>query len=242
MPPRYFNFRGADDITMHIRTCRQFFRQLRKEDSGSFLRPVLRWVAHPEQGTSELILISWDRHLLLAKAAGALAAAGLNILSADLFLRADGIVIDLFRVCTTSLTPVTSEKTIGTVSELLACACTGEEIDFAGLIRSQDNGTAASVPGWTDDFPVFAGVHNEPKRDYTTVEIQAVDRIGLLYAIFNAIGSLGMEITHARINTEKGAAVDSFCVTDAHGQKITDPAILTTLRREVGKAAGVPQG
>jgi [protein-PII] uridylyltransferase len=72
------------------------------------------------------------------------------------------------------------------------------------------------------------------------VEIQAVDRIGLLYAVFNTIGSLGLEITHARINTEKGAAVDSLCVTDAHGRRITDAAALATLRREVGKAAGVP--
>ncbi|HEX2748391.1 MAG TPA: [protein-PII] uridylyltransferase [Verrucomicrobiales bacterium] len=242
MPPRYFNFRGAADLTLHIRTCRQFFRQIRKDDAGSCLRPVLRWVAHPEQGNSEVILISWDRHLLLAKAAGALAANGLNILSADLFLREDGMIIDLFRVCTTSLTPVTSEKTIGSVNELLARACTGEEIDFASLIRGQDsNGSTTPLPGWQDEFPVFAGVHNEPKRDYTTVEIQAVDRIGLLYAIFNAIGSLGLEITHARVNTEKGAAVDSFCVTDVLGKKITDPAMLTALRLEVGKAAGIPQ-
>jgi [protein-PII] uridylyltransferase len=199
-------------------------------------------VAHPEQGVSELILISWDRHLLLAKAAGALAANGLNILSADLFLRADGIVIDLFRVCTTSLTPVTSERTIGSVNELLSRACTGEDIDFAGLIRRQDtNGSSAPAPGWQDEFPVFAGVHNEPKRNYTTVEVQAVDRIGLLYGIFNAIGSLGLEITHARINTEKGAAVDSFCITDSHGRKIADQAALANLRREIGRAAGIPQ-
>lgn len=240
MPARYFNFRGTADITLHIRTCRQFFRQLRKEDAGSALRPVLRWVAHPEQGCSELILVSWDRHLLLAKAAGALAANGINILSADLFVRADGVVIDLFRVCTTSLTPVTAEKTIGSVNELLSRACMEQEIDFASLIRSRTDTRPEAPPGWQDEFPVFAGVINEPKREYTSVDIQAVDRIGLLYGIFDAIGSLGLEITHARINTEKGAAIDSFYVCDAAGKKITSPAMLAALRREVNKAVGIP--
>ena len=239
MPGRYFNFRDPASVLLHIRTCRQFFRQLRKEDAGNALRPVLRWVAHPEQGCSELIIVSWDRHRLLAKTAGALAANGLNILSADIFLRADGLVIDLFRVCTTSLTPVTSEKIIGSVNELLSRACTGEEIDFTKLIRSRRDDSPAPPPAWQDEFPVFAGLYNEPRRNHTTVDIQAVDRIGLLYAVFDAIGSLGLEITHARIGTEKGAAIDSLCVTTAAGERLTDPAALAALKRAVSKAAGV---
>ena len=243
MPPRYFNFRDPETITLHIRTCRQFFRQLRKEDAGSALRPVLRWVAHAEQGCSELILVSWDRHLLLAKAAGALAANGINILSADLFLRADGLVIDLFRVCTTSFTPVTSEKTIGSISELLSCACMGETIDFAALIRRRSNGNGGTDPpaAWQDEFPTFVSVYNEPQRDHTTVDIQAMDRIGLLYDVFNAIGSLGLEITHARINTEKGAAIDSLCVTDTHGHKLAAPAV-ASVKRELSSAVGLSHG
>lgn len=242
MPERYLNFRSPETIALHIRTCRQFFRQLRKEDAGSALRPVLRWVSHPEHGCSELILVSWDRHLLLAKAAGALAANGINILSADLFLRADGLVIDLFRVCTTALTPVTSEKTIGSVNELLARACMGEEIDFSALIQQRPRRhTPEPLPEWHDEFPVFAGVYNEPKRDFTAVDIQAVDRIGLLYNVFNAIGSLGLEITHARINTEKGAAIDTLCVTDAAGKKVSEAAALATLRKAIAQAVGIPQ-
>ena len=239
MAPRYFNFRDAAGVIQHVRTCRQFFRQLRKEDAGSALRPVLRWSALPEHGCSEVTLISWDRHLLLAKAAGALAANGINILSADLFLRADGLVMDLFRVCTTGFDPVTSEKTVGSVNELLSRACTGEEIDFAKLIHSRRD-AQPPPPAWQDEVPVFAGVYNEPNRRHTTVDIQAVDRIGLLYDVFSAIGNLGIEITHARIGTEKGAAIDSLFVTTAGGEKITDPAVLASLQSAVRKAAGIP--
>jgi [protein-PII] uridylyltransferase len=236
MPARYFNFRAPEDVLLHIRTCRQFFRQLRKEDASNALRPVLRWVARPEHGCSDLILVSWDRHLLLAKIAGALAANGLNILSADLFVRADGLVLDLFRVCTTGFEPVTSEKIIGGVNELLSRACMGEDPDFAKLIRTRRDGLQTAAPAWQDEFPVFGGVYNEPRRQDTTVDIQAVDRIGLLYDVFSTIGSLGLEITHARIGTEKGAAIDSLCVTTASGGRVTDPGVLAELKRGLTRA------
>jgi [protein-PII] uridylyltransferase len=236
MPARYFNFRAPEDVLLHIRTCRQFFRQLRKEDSGSALRPVLRWVARSEQGCSEVIVVSWDRHLFLAKIAGALAANSLNILSADLFVRADGLVVDLFRVCTTGFTPVTSEKIIGSVHELLSSACTGEDPDFAKLIHGRRDGTHTPPPAWQDEFPVFAGVHNELRRQDTTVDIQAVDRIGLLYDVFSTIGNLGLEITHARIGTEKGAAIDSLCVTTASGERVSESGALAELKRAVTRA------
>jgi [protein-PII] uridylyltransferase len=72
------------------------------------------------------------------------------------------------------------------------------------------------------------------------VDIQAVDRIGLLYTVFSTIGSLGLEITHARINTEKGAAIDSFRVTDSGGRKLTSLAEVNRLREALERAIGVP--
>ena len=239
MPDRYFNFRAPADITLHLRTCRQFFRQLRKDDPASALKPVLRWEARPERGCSEVILVTWDRHLLLAKAAGALAAAGINILSADLFVRKDGTVVDIFRVCTTAFAPVTDEKTIAKVSEMLTRACMGEEIDFADLIRSRSRAEPEPLPGWNDEFPSRVWVANSVQRDATTVDVQAIDRIGLLHAIFSTIGSLGLEITHARINTEKGAAIDSFRVTDASGAQLTSLAEVNRLKQALEKAIGM---
>ena len=65
-----------------------------------------------------------------------------------------------------------------------------------------------------------------------------MDRIGLLYDVFMAIGNLGLEITNARINTEKGAAIDSFFVTDARGLKIEDTNLLYQLRDAVATVIG----
>ena len=47
----------------------------------------------PSRGYSDLTVVCWDRHLLLARVAGALAAQSINILSADFFRRGDHLVL-----------------------------------------------------------------------------------------------------------------------------------------------------
>lgn len=240
LPERYLAYRSATSIARHLKAFRAFYRQQRKEDRLSALTPVLKWTARPEHGSSELILITWDRPLLLSKIAGALAANSLNILRADLFLRTDHLVLDMFHVCTTDFEPVTDEKQIKAVGELMARTCTGEAIDFATTISKRIREEPEPLPGWRREFPMRVFLTNEQHRDYTVVEIQAVDRIGLLYQIFDTIGQLGLAITHARINTEKGAAIDSFCLSGTDGKKITDPVLLKTLKTQLEEACLIP--
>ena len=73
--------------------------------------------------------------------------------------------------------------------------------------------------------------------DQTVLELQLVDRLGLLYDIFMAIGRLGHNVTHARISTEKGVAIDAIYVQDEHSQKITDREKLDELAAAVTEAA-----
>ncbi len=240
MPERYLAHRTPTSIARHLKAFRTFFRQQRKDDRASVLTPVLKWTARPEQGSSELILCTWDRQLLLSKIAGALAANSLNILRADLFLRTDQLVLDVFRVCTTDFEPVTNEKQIKGVGELIGRACTGEDIDFATIIAKRIRIEPEPLPGWRSEFPMRVFLTNDQHRDYTIVEIQAVDRIGLLFQIFHTIGALGLEITHARINTEKGAAIDSFCLTTQEGKKITGLTLLQTLKANLEQACLIP--
>jgi [protein-PII] uridylyltransferase len=61
-----------------------------------------------------------------------------------------------------------------------------------------------------------------------------------LFQIFDTNGKHGIEITHARINTEKGAAIDSFCLTGADGKKITDTSLLHRLKADLEQACLIP--
>ena len=90
MPERYFAFRSAHRVASQLRLFRQFFKQQKDGDERTRLIPSFRWRTLAERACSELTLVSHDRHMLLARVAGCLSACGLNILSADFFLRKDG--------------------------------------------------------------------------------------------------------------------------------------------------------
>jgi [protein-PII] uridylyltransferase len=222
---------------------RKFFRQLGRDTAEAALTPVLKWIAHKDQGSSELLVMCWDRHELLAKIAGVLAAQNINILGADLFLRKDSLVLDIFRVCTTKLEPVTNQTTIDKVQAMVEAVFTGKEIDLAAQIAKHTAQQGSQPPlEWQREFPIRVHVSNELHPDYTTVEIQALDRIGLLWSIFQSIGRLGLEITHARINTEKGAAIDTLYVAGSDGRKITDANVLRELADRVSEVVGIQKG
>jgi len=68
------------------------------------------------------------------------------------------------------------------------------------------------------------------------IEIEAEDRVGLLYSISQALTDLELDISAARINTEKGAAIDSFYVREVGGGKITAPEHQQTIERKLRHA------
>lgn len=237
MPGRYFRFRDAETVARHVRGFRQFFENLQRTPEET-LNPILRWRAHPEKGHSELEIFSWDRPLFLARVAGALAARNINILGADIFTRRDDLVLDIFRVCTTNFEPVTLKSDIDAVTRILMSVFKRNVTDFRPVIdKARMESKYRASP--EIDFPSRVYISNELNPQFTVLEIQTLDRIGLLYDIFGAIGDVGVETVAARINTEKGAAIDSFYLSDPMGQKITGQEILHDLKTRLEKAIGI---
>jgi [protein-PII] uridylyltransferase len=65
---------------------------------------------------------------------------------------------------------------------------------------------------------------NEISENRTAIEIETEDRVGLLYSIAETLAALNVDISAAKIFTEKGAAMDTFYVSEASGGKILDAA------------------
>lgn len=235
MPNSYFQAFDANAISAHIRLFRKFFAaRFASGDSG--LAPAMRWIAHPERGHSELWVCTWDRKHLLAKIAGSLAAARLNILSADIFTRGDSLVLDIFRVCDTEFRAVNEVSDIATVEKILAEALAGEEYDFgAALERTRDRRPSHLQQGM--EFPTRIIIDNDAHPVYTLVDIQTPDRLGLLYHLLKALGGAGVNIALSRIATEKGAAIDSFYVTGPDGRKVKDGPGVLRLQKLLQKVA-----
>ena len=69
------------------------------------------------------------------------------------------------------------------------------------------------------------------------MEVQTPDHLGLLYDLLRALGRLRVNVVLSRIATEKGAAVDSFYVTNEDGSRITDPSFQEKIQAALQQAA-----
>jgi [protein-PII] uridylyltransferase len=239
MPDRYFFFRSAQSTSRDIRLIRKFFQADQKDPTVKLDRPVFRWIDHPEANYSQFIVCSYDREQLLACIAGVLSAQELNILSADFFRRKDDILLDIFRVCTLNLEAVTNTSVRKGVKKLMETAMAKEHYDFSDLIEKARlenpiDQEAAAV------FPQCVFINDRAAVDATVIEIQALDRLGLLYDCFMVIAEHGLQITHSRIMTEKGAAIDSIFVTNAAGEKVEDEEMLAALEQDLQKVLELP--
>lgn len=242
MPERYFYFRDSDSVNRHIKLFRKFIRHTLNTSGFESLHPTINWEPFRNRGYSELELVCWNRQLLLAKVAGALASRKLNILSADIYSREDDLVLDVFRVCTTDFLPVGNESDQNAVQQLL-----NELLDNTTDVKK----LGSKIPRQTreknadteiiETFPSRVVVSNRSNQKYTLLEVQVLDRIGLLYDIFLAIGASGKtEVQLSRICTEKGAAIDSFYLTNNKGEKIQDETELNRIADAIVEVIAVP--
>ncbi len=238
MPERYFHKHPVPEIVDHIRLFRKFLVGWANPDNSP-LTPAIKWIAHPHSGHSEVQFCGWDRRELLARIAGAFASAQINILNADIFTREDSLVLDIFRVCNTKMEAVTDERDMAAVERRLLPALLGEDFDFtadlAKVKKRRDFHLSHEL-----DFPTRIRIDNESHPAYTLVDIQAPDRLGFLYDVLRGFGKVGARISFSRIATEKGAAIDSFYITDMIGNKLRDDATVKRLQRALAAAAENP--
>ena len=229
MPAAAFHFRQAAHIVTQVRTVRHFLQaEAEKQGPGAF---CIKWIDHSDKGYTELVLATRNRPQLLEKICCALASEQINILSADLFTRADTIVVNIFRVCTTNFEPVSTPSTRKRILDTFEAILVVENYEPDKYLRRKANFLKPrSDHGIT--VPVRAYVSNKLHPSCTTVEIQALDRIGLLHDLFHCVNQHGLDTVHARICTEKGVAMDTLYITIPGGGKIQDPHVLGNLEKE----------
>jgi [protein-PII] uridylyltransferase len=145
------------------------------------------------------------------------------------------VVLDVFRVCRTDFMPVTNDRTKARVKSSVESAFDAGEFDFSQAI-AENRRSLKGLEDVAGEVPQRAYINNDLTPEYNVIEVQALDRIGLLYDIFMAIGQLGLNICHARINTEKGVALDAIYIQDKAGQKVTNKVILRELQDQLEEA------
>jgi [protein-PII] uridylyltransferase len=219
LPARYFQIHAAREILADLILAHRFMRlQISEEDSA--LTPVVNWHNEPDRGYSAVKVCTWDRAGLFSKIAGSFSAAGLNILTAQIFTRSDGIVLDTFFVNDAKSGNLAGPEQRDKFEAILNKALVGEEVDFHALIAKQKI-TRPFYQAYTGErIQTQVRFDNEASESRTLLEIETEDRVGLLYAISQSFSELNLDISAAKIVTEKGAAIDSFYLREIDGGKI----------------------
>jgi [protein-PII] uridylyltransferase len=238
MSASYYIDTSADEIEGHLRLIHRFLtRQLEVEQPEDALVPVVDWQPIPARGHTRVSICTWDRLGLFSKICGAFASAELNILSAHIYTRGDHVILDTFEVCDKHLAAVSDARITQAAEQMLERTLTNkEEIDFRAVL-DRVRATRGEIPRIREvTIPTTIVLDNDTSQSRTIVEIQTEDRIGLLYTITHALAELNLDISFAKIFTEKGAAINSFYVQDQLGQKVTDPDRLDQIQDKLQSA------
>ncbi len=226
MSDRYVATTGVQRMAEHLRMLHQL----------SNTSVVTELFHHPDLRSSDLVVVTRDLPGLFALIAGTLASQGVNIISAQIHTRADGIAIDTFQVNEPTGEAVTSPATWARTLDALRAVLIGDAQVATLLEKRRAAGRATTLAGGSAKITL----DNHLSDDYTVLEVKCPDRLGLLYLVTRTLAALGLDIATARIATEIDQAVDTFYVHDGRGGKIEDPDALGRVRAALEQALVQP--
>ncbi|MEJ0091360.1 MAG: [protein-PII] uridylyltransferase [Limisphaerales bacterium] len=216
LPPVYFQIHSAKEIIDDLELAHRFMHRLILQ-GGRALSPVTAWLDEPDRGYNVVKICTWDRAGLFGKITGSLSAVGLNILSAQIFTRTDGIALDTFFVNDARTGNLADREKHDKFADLLKKVLNGEMVDLPLLISRQITNRPVYEAYAGERMPTEIYFDNEASEERTLIEIETEDQLGLLYAISQTFAELSVDIAGARIVTERGAAIDSFYVRELDG-------------------------
>ena len=216
MPPQYLLNQSLKEIALHI----GFIRRLREG------QPVVDFLDEQEATYTEMTVCTYDdpRPGLLAKIAGVLYAADVNIHSAQVVTRVqvdEHIALDMLWIDYhgRQLAPGKRREVASTLQEVLSGAHTVEEV----LERRKARTHRSRGPSYVPFVPLsIRSVRNDLSDTYSVVEAVGPDVPGTFYKVADALSHLGWDIASARVSAFNGEARCSFYVLGARGVREPD--------------------
>lgn len=236
LPERYFINTKSDEIELHLRLVNQLFNQIQKAESTGTLMPIIDWRNDIDLNMTVVNVVTWDRAGLFYKLAGALSLAGVNIVSTKAISRTDHITIDTFYIMEPEGGIISNTKAHEIFKTHIEDALmhgkrlTGEVERLEAKVKRETKKLRGIL---STPLPPKVEVYHELSLDRTIIEVQAEDRLGLLYGLSRHIYSRGFDITFARIATERGIAMDTFYIERINSRETTSSRNLMELREKL---------
>jgi [protein-PII] uridylyltransferase len=185
---------------------------------------------------TEITVYAPDHPRLLALLTGACAAAGANIAGAQIYTTVDGMALDTLFIGREFTDDADEQRRAQRVCDLIRKT-------LAGGVRVRDLVAQRRPQARLKAFRVEPRVviDNVSSNRFTVIEVAGLDRIGLLYALTEALFRLNLNIVSAQITTFGERAVDVFYVTDLTGAKIVSADRHKAIERELLTALSPPE-
>ncbi|SNS41660.1 UTP--GlnB (protein PII) uridylyltransferase, GlnD [Tardiphaga sp. OK246] len=179
------------------------------------------------RGVTELTILAVDHPWLLSIIAGACAAAGANIVDAQIYTTTDGRALDTIAISREYDRDDDEGRRATRIGDMI------EDV-LEGKVRLPETvAKRASTKGKIRAFTVEPEVivNNQWSDRYTVIEVSGLDRPGLLYQLTTAISKLNLNIASAHVATFGERARDVFYVTDLLGAQINAPTRQAAIKR-----------
>jgi [protein-PII] uridylyltransferase len=180
---------------------------------------------------TELTVYAPDHPRLLALITGACAAAGANIMGAQIFTTTDGMALDTILIQREFSTEDDEQRRAERIADIIRQSLQGQLRLKDAVANANQN--RPRLKAFSVEPRVI--IDNQSSNRFTVIEINGLDRIGLLYNLTEALFHLSLNIASAHITTFGEKAIDVFYVTDLTGGKIVNPARHAQIERELMK-------
>ncbi|WP_182084229.1 [protein-PII] uridylyltransferase [Aureimonas sp. ME7] len=189
------------------------------------------------RSVTEITVLAPDHPRLLSLIAGGCASAGANIADAQIFTMTDGRALDIVTLNREFAEDADELRRATRIARTIEGLLDGREAIPALIARRRPPRTVSSF-----EFHPRIDVHNELSNHLTVLEVEGLDRPGLLADLTGAISDLSLDIRSAHISTYGEKVVDVFYVTDLLGMKVNGEGRIDRIRRRLLSVFQDPDG
>ncbi|MER9751690.1 [protein-PII] uridylyltransferase [Mesorhizobium sp. M0140] len=220
----YENYLLTVDLADQLRHA-EFIREA--DVSGNKLATMVK--THQFEAVTEITVLAQDHPRLLSVIAGACAGAGGNIVDAQIFTTSDGRALDTILISREFDRDEDERRRAERVGRLIEDVLSGK----SWLPEMIEKRTKPRRGSKVFKIPPRAEIRNTLSNRFSVIEVEGLDRPGLLSEITGTLSDLSLDIASAHITTFGEKVIDTFYVTDLTGQKIDSPARIATIRNRL---------